>query len=130
MRGQDPSVLLDSLVLTATVDGTIEMLTSNQNIAFNFEDDANVVASIDPRQLPLSVETTRGTAGAPFYVSGIAYADNAAVAVTSVGTTLASANANRKSLQFANIGTDSAVIVATGITKAKDILCCMRVTHG
>ena len=76
---------------------------------------------------PLSVETTRGTLCAPFYVSGITYADtsaeklanNAAVAFTGVGAALASANANSKSLQFANIGSDPVAIGATGITWAK-----------
>lgn len=118
---------VQALVLTASVDCTVVVLISNQNIDFNFNEGSKVTATIDATQLPLQVQPDRGAPGTPVYVSGITYSDapavtlqdNAAVAVTDTGAALVAANANRKSLRFTNIGTDPVALGFTGITWAK-----------
>lgn len=121
---------VQALVLTASVDCTVVLLLSTQNIDFNFNEGSKVIATIDQTQLPLQVVPDRGAPANPVYVSGITYSDapavtlqdNAAVAVTDTGAALVAANANRKSLRFTNIGTDPVAIGFTGITWAKRCL--------
>ena len=123
----EPGISVETLVLTATVNCTVVLVVSRQNIDLGFNDGQNVTATIDPTQLPLSVDATRGTLAAPFYVSGLTYSDapavsivdNAAVAVTDAGASILAADADRKSIRFANIGTDPVALGTTGQTWAK-----------
>lgn len=110
---------------TSAVDTTIKVITSNANISVNYQDGANVNATIIGQ--PLAVVPDRGAPGNPQYVTGITYSDapavtlqdDAAVAVTSAGAALVAANASRRGLRFCNIGTDPVAIGFTGITWAK-----------
>ena len=121
-----------SCLLTAAVDCAVEVVTSRANIDVNYTDSQAVNATIvgkptvyiDASQIPLPVSNDRGAVGNPVYVSGITYSDapaatlqdNAAVAVTSAGQTLVTANAARRGLRFTNIGTDPVALGFMGIT--------------
>lgn len=127
IRLLDTSELMETLVLIAPVDCTVTLLTSNQNIDFNFSDGLKVTATIDPSQLPLATANDRGAVGNPVYVSGITYSDapatalvdNAAIAVTAAGEAVLGALGTRKSVRFANLGPDPVAIGFTGLTWAK-----------
>lgn len=130
IRLLDPTELMETIVLIAPVDCVVTILTSNQNIDFNFSDGLKVTATIDPAQLPLATANDKGAPGNPVYVSGITYSDapataitdRAAVAVTSTGAALVTANAARKSLRIANLGPDPVAVGTVGITWAKRVI--------
>lgn len=111
---------------TATVDTTLEVIITNYRV--ETLDGAHLTASIDPSQLPLPVEATRGDApGNPFYVTGLAFDDTpaasganvAAVAVNDTIDAIVAADATRLELRFANIGTDPVAIGFVGLTWAQ-----------
>jgi hypothetical protein len=118
---------METIVLIAPVDCEVTLLTSNQNIDFNFSDGLKVTATIDPSQLPLATANDKGAPGNPVYVSGITYSDapatalidNVAVSVTATGAAVLAALGTRKSIRFANLGPDPVAIGFTGITWAK-----------
>jgi hypothetical protein len=130
IRLLDTSDLMETIVLIAPVDCVVTLLTSNQNIDFQFNDGQKVVATIDPSQLPLATANDKGAPGNPVYVSGITYSDapataitdRAAVAVTSTGAALVTANAARKSLRIANLGPDPVTVGTVGISWAKRVI--------
>lgn len=130
IRLLDTSDLMETLVLVAPVDCVVTILTSNQNIDFQFNDGQKVVATIDPAQLPLPTVNDKGAPGNPVYVSGITYSDapataisdRAAVEVTSAGAALVTASAARKSLRIANLGPDPVTVGTVGITWAKRVI--------
>jgi hypothetical protein len=127
IRLLDPLELMETIVLVAPVDCVVTLLTSNQNIDFNFSDGLKVTATIDPSQLPLATANDKGAPGNPVYVSGITYSDapatalvdNAPVSVTATGAAVLAALGTRKSIRFANLGPDPVAIGFTGITWAK-----------
>lgn len=108
----------------SSIDTTIVVVVTRADIAINFSDGNNVVATI--ADLPLPVSNDRGALGNPVYVSGITYTDApatavnnlAAVAVTSAGAVLLAADANRKAARFLNLGPDPVAIGGAGITWA------------
>jgi hypothetical protein len=127
IRLLDPAELMETIVLVAPVDCVVTLLTSNQNIDFNFSDGLKVTATIDPSQLPLATANDKGAPGNPVYVSGITYSDapaaalvdNVAVSVTATGAAVLAPLSARKSIRFANLGPDPVAIGFTGITWAK-----------
>lgn len=127
IRLLDTSDMMETIVLVAPVDCVVTLLTSNQNIDFNFSDGLKVTATIDPSQLPLATANDKGAPGNPVYVSGITYSDapatalvdNVAVSVTATGAAVLAALGTRKSIRFANLGPDPVAIGFTGITWAK-----------
>lgn len=125
-----------SVLLQATVDCTIELVSSMANISVNYQDGSTVNANIlgipavTISGQPLQVVNDRGSLGNPVNVVGITYADapaitltdSPAVAVTDTGAALVAANVNRRGLRFTNIGTDPVALGFTGITWAKRCL--------
>lgn len=112
--------------LQADVNVALQVVISDGLVDFDFFAGANVNATIvGPNPLP--VQNDRGAPANPVYVSGITYSDapatslsdKAAVAVNDTADLIVAANANRKALRIANLGTDPVALGAAGITWAK-----------
>lgn len=112
----------------SSVDTTIVVVVTRADIAINFSDGNNVVATI--ADLPLPVVNDRGAPANPVYVSGLSYTDApatavnnlAAVAVTGAGAALLANDPDRKAARFANIGADPVAIGGVGITWAARVI--------
>lgn len=120
---------------TAATNCAIEVIASDADVDFSFQDGIAVTATIVgtvpvSAPGPLAVINDRGTPGTPVYVTGITYSDapavtlqdNAAIACTAVAAVLVTGNASRRGLRFTNIGVDPVAIGAAGITWAKRCL--------
>lgn len=115
-----------ALDLRCDVAATLEIIVSDGAVDFDFFAGATI-NSVIAGPLPLPVTNDRGGISNPMYVSGLTYSDapatsltdGAAVAIGPAAVQIVAANANRKALRIANIGTDDMTIGAAGITWAK-----------
>jgi hypothetical protein len=111
--------------LRCDVGAVVEFVISDGLVDFDFVTGTTVKVAADT---PLPVSNDRGGApGTPLYVSGLTLSDtpavtlqdDAAVAIGPAAALIVAANAARKALRIANIGTDPMTIGAAGITWAK-----------
>lgn len=114
----------DSVELVSNVDTQVRVVVSDGAIDFDFTDGASVTVLNGP--VPLLVSNDRGSPGNPVNVTAVTVADapavsvnnGAGVACSSVAAVVATANAARRELRFANLGADPVAIGAAGITWA------------
>jgi len=117
-----------SCILKASVDCTIEIVTSDADISINYQDGATVNANIINQ--PLDVVPDRGAIDKPVYVVGMTYEnapasariDNAAVTAGPTAVLLLAANQLRKEVRICNLGPDEVVIGSSGITWNKRVI--------
>jgi hypothetical protein len=114
--------------LLSTVDTTVKIIVSDNDIDFNVFDGATVKALI--QGLPLPVSNDRGTPGNLLFVSGVSISDapatsvtnGAPVAVTSAGQVLVAADATRREVRFINLGPDPVAIGPAAMTWAQRVV--------
>jgi hypothetical protein len=114
--------------LLSTVNTTVKLIVSDNDIKFNVFDGATINAQL--LNLPIPVSNDRGTPGNLLFVSGVSISDapatsctNAApVAVTSAGQVIAAADATRREVRFINLGPDPVAIGPAGMTWAQRVV--------
>lgn len=125
-----------SCLLTASVNCTVEVVTSFADISINTNEGSSVQATIvgTPTVIigsqPVSVVPDRGAPANPVYVSGLTYSDAPATSLTNaapvaagpVGVVIMAANASRKAARFLNLGPDPVAIGGAGLTWGKRTL--------
>ena len=125
-----------SCLLTASVNCTVEVVTSFADISINTNEGSSVQATIvgTPTVIigsqPVSVVPDRGAPANPVYVAGITYNDapassrndNAPIAVGPVAVLLLAANASRKEVRICNLDTDEIAVGGPGITWEKRVI--------
>lgn len=113
------------ILVKTTVDASVGVIISDNDIDLNFGEGATVTASISG-PLPLPVSNDRGsTPLVPVYTTGVASSpatssvDNAAVACSSVLAVLLAADGTRRQVTFTNLGPDPVAIGTPTLTWAK-----------